>query len=66
MDVAQALASQQGADRARVGGLVGLLDDAQLVPGGELATMGFGHDFGIGSRRDRGWHRLISPPPEGQ
>ncbi|MEK7409709.1 MAG: hypothetical protein AAB225_32000, partial [Acidobacteriota bacterium] len=33
------------------GGVAGLLDDAQLVLGCELATLGLGHDFGMGDGR---------------
>jgi len=57
----QPLAPQQNADRARIGGVVGLLDEAQLVLACELATLGFGHDFGIGSRRSRGSIMWESP-----
>src|ERR1035437_2495111 len=61
----QPLAPQQSADRARIGGGVGLLDDAQLVLGGELATLGFGRDFEIGSRRGRGSPRVGNPSATG-
>jgi hypothetical protein len=61
----QPLAPQQSADRARIAGAVGFLDDAQLILGGELATLGFGHDFGIGSRRHRGSPRVGGPSATG-
>ena len=60
----QTLASQQSADGTRIGGAVGLLDDAEFVFGCELPTLGFGHHFRIGSRR-RGSPRVGSPSATG-
>ena len=45
----QALAAQQGADGAGEAGVVGLLEDAELVFGGEGTAPGFGDDLGIGT-----------------